>query len=195
MADHRLERTADPAFDDAVAALREVRLRPDILLEEVPAPKRLAPQALALAADVGDQDDDVELASGRFVLLRDPAEPAPWLGPWRIVTYSKAQLEPDVASDPVLSRIGWTWLREALERHDAGHRALAGTVTRVVSERFGELEGEPTTVDLEIRASWSPAGAPQDLGRHLLAWCDVLGEIGGLPPLPEGVALLPGGRW
>lgn len=193
MADPRLARPSDPAFDAAVAALRQVQLRPEVLLEQVPAPSRLAPHALALSADVVQPDDDeIELANGRFVLLHDPAEPTPWEGAWRVVTFSKAQLDADVASDPVLAQMGWAWLGEALARHDADHRALAGTVTTVISERFGQLDGEPTTVDLEIRASWSPGGAPETIGAHLRAWADVLGELGGLAPLAEGVALLPG---
>jgi len=45
---------------------------------------------------------------------------------------------------------------------------------------------------MEVRASWTPADA--DLGRHLLAWSDLLCTIAGLPPLPEGVVALPGQR-
>ncbi|MFI5100353.1 MAG: DUF3000 family protein, partial [Actinomycetes bacterium] len=56
------------AFQRALEALRSVRLRPEIDLEETPAPQRLAPHAVALSADVVAADDS-ELGTGRFVLL------------------------------------------------------------------------------------------------------------------------------
>ena len=38
-----------------------------------------------------------------------------------------------------------------------------------------------------MRASWTPLG---DLGEHLEAWATLLCTVGGLPPLPDGVAPL-----
>ena len=45
--------TADEATDfrAALASLRDLHLRPEIALEEAPAPQRLAPYALALSAE------------------------------------------------------------------------------------------------------------------------------------------------
>ena len=62
----------------------------------------------------------------------------------------------------------------------------------VVSERFGGLADRVTTVELEVRASWTPLDAR--LGEHLLAWSDLLCQVAGLPPLPDGVVALPGPR-
>ena len=45
---------------------------------------------------------------------------------------------------------------------------------------------------MEIRASWTPADPA--VGVHLQAWADMLGTVGGLPPLPAGVTALPGRR-
>ena len=39
-------------FRTALTSLREVRLRPEMVLEEAPAPQRLAPYAIALTAEV-----------------------------------------------------------------------------------------------------------------------------------------------
>ena len=69
--------------------------------------------------------------------------------------------------------------------------AEAGTVTRVVSESFAGLADREPTVEMEVRASWTPRG---EIGAHLLAWSDLLCTIAGLPPLPEGVVALPGQR-
>ena len=182
-------------FAQAVQDLRGARLRPEVRLTEVPAPSRIAPYAVALTAEVvtaGISEEGDELASGRFVLLHDPSAPEPWDGVWRAVTFARAELEPELANDPLLGAVGWSWLMEALAHHDARYVAEGGTVTRVVSESFAGLDDRPATVEMEIRASWTPTGP--DLGSHLHAWADLLCTIAGLPPLPEGVVALPGQR-
>ena len=182
-----------PEFTQALSALRTARLRPEVRLTEVPAPQRIAPYAVALTAEVvGSAGDDDELASGRFVLLHDPSAPEPWDGVWRAVTFARAELEPEVASDPMLGAVGWSWLIDALDSHRLSYAAEAGTVTRVVSESFAGLSDRPASVEMEVRASWTPIGA--DIGPHLVAWTDLLCTIAGLPPLPEGVIALPGQR-
>ena len=182
-------------FEQAVHDLRVARLRPEVRLTEVPAPSRIAPYAVALTAEVvtaGGSDEGDELASGRFVLLHDPSAPDPWDGVWRAVTFARAELEPELATDPMLGAVGWSWLMDALAFHDAPFVAEAGTVTRVLSESFAGLDDREATVEMEIRASWTPMGP--DLGIHLQAWADLLCTIAGLPPLPEGVVALPGSR-
>ncbi len=182
-----------PEFARALADLRRVRLRPEIRLTEVPAPQRIAPHAVALTADVLSRvDDEEELASGRFVLLHDPEEPDPWGGPWRAVTFARAELEPEFASEAALGAVGWSWLTDALDDRGLQYAGEAGTVTRVVSESFAGLADRAPTVEMEVRASWTPLGT--NIGEHLLAWSDLLCTIAGLPPLPEGVVALPGPR-
>lgn len=164
-------------------------------LTEVPAPQRIAPYAVALTADiVSSASGDEELASGRFVLLHDPSSPGPWEGPWRAVTFARAELEPELSADPMLGAVGWSWLVDALAARELDYLAEAGTVTRVVSESFAGLADREPTVEMEVRASWTPVGGPSELGEHLLAWSDLLCTIAGLPPLPEGVVALPGQR-
>ncbi len=184
---------AEPTeFAHALRDLHAVRLRPEVRLTEVPAPTRIAPHAVALTGDVLTGPDDDEVATGRFVLLHDPSAPEPWGGTWRVVTFARAELEPELAGDPMLGAVGWSWLTDALAAHDVPFTAEAGTVTRVVSESFADLEDRPPSVEMEIRASWTPLDP--DAGRHLQAWADLLCTIGGLPPLPEGVVPLPGRR-
>ena len=180
-------------FSQALEDLHAARLRPEVRLTEVPAPQRIAPHAVALTADVLDpRDREEELASGRFVVLHDPSAPEPWDGEWRVVTFARAELETEFASEPLLGEVGWTWLSDALESRGLEFHAAAGTVTRVVSESFGGLADRPASVEMELRASWTPQGA--SLGAHLSAWAELMCTIAGLPPLPEGVVSLPGPR-
>ncbi|MGV1005605.1 MAG: DUF3000 domain-containing protein [Candidatus Nanopelagicales bacterium] len=174
-------------FEQAVASLRRVRYRPEIVVEEAPAPLRLAPDAVALSADVIEGDDD--LGSGRLVVLHDPAGQQAWAGTFRVVAFIKATLEPEMASDALLAQVGWSWLQEALDAHDALHHSISGTVTRVTNESFGALAERPLEGQIEIRASWSPD--TPDLGAHAEAWAEVLGQAAGLRPLPPGVSALP----
>lgn len=191
---------ADPApFARGVAQLRAARPRREIELTELPAPRGVAPYSYALGAVVrGDPRHlaDPEVASGRLILLHDPAEPEPWDGDLRLVAYVTAELESDLAVDPLLAEVGWSWLTDALAARAAAYTALAGTVTQTTSTRFGDLAGPPPAADVEIRASWSPvgdrAGRPADLATHVLAWCDLLSSTAGLPP--PGVSALPARR-
>jgi hypothetical protein len=174
-------------FRRAVAALRAATPRSEVVLQETPAPTRLAPHALAMTADI--LVDDEELATGRLVLLHDPAGHEAWQGTFRLVTYVRADLEPEIAADPLLPGVGWTWLTEALAAHGATFLAESGTVTRVISESFGSMSPQPGSAQIEIRASWTPLD--EELGAHLLAWCELLCTTGGLPPMPAGVTALP----
>jgi Protein of unknown function (DUF3000) len=210
------------------------RVRPELAFENQPPPRRLAPFAAAIGATVHDpdlsrgtppgagDDPDTELGWGSFVLLYDPAGQAGWAGPFRVIAYIRAELEPEIAADPLIGQVGWTWLTEALDARTTGYRQVSGTVTRVVTEGFGAKQAEPVATGFELRASWSPSGpgtavpaaaapgsmparsiaaavrsdlAPRDLAGHVAAWCDALCAAVGLPPLPAGVSpLRPGPR-
>lgn len=188
------------AFRQAVGALRAARVRPEIALEAVPAPKRLAPHAYALEASVAVED--AEVADGRLVLLYDPAGREAWHGEFRLVSLTRADLEPEMAADPLLPEVCWSWLTGALEARGAPHRAVGGTVSRTSSHHFGELADRPDATQIEVRASWTPVAAAEagepDLAVHLAAWCELLAACAGLPPAPGeqggGVVPLPNRR-
>ncbi|MDT5040112.1 MAG: hypothetical protein QOE51_1097 [Actinoplanes sp.] len=169
---------APEAFTHAVAGLRGAAPREEILLEEIAAPQRLAPWGFALSATV--LRDGEEVASGRLILLHDPAGHEAWQGNLRLVTLVTAELESDMAGDPLLPAVAWTWLTDALEQHEAGHTAIGGTITQTTSTRFGELAGPAPTADLEVRASWTPTSG--ELSAHLHGWCAMLASTAGLPP-------------
>jgi hypothetical protein len=188
-------------FDSALEALRHATMRPELVIEEVPAPTRLAPHAVALAGEVVPGHDSGAVVPadpigvGRFVLLFDPSGPEPWEGQWRAVTYAKTTMEPEVGGDPLAGEVGWSWLTEALQSRGLSWSAEAGTVTGVTSQSFGALSEREPVVELEIRASWTPEiDAASELDGHVQAWGDLLCTIAGLPPLPDGVVALPGVR-
>jgi hypothetical protein len=190
MAARRTDEGLPDAFEAALASLRSARVRAEVSLEETPAPQRLAPYAVALTADVMSGED--ELATGRLVLLHDPAGHDAWDGTFRLVTYVRADLEAEMAADPVLAGVGWTWLLEALDSRALAYTAVSGTVTRMTSESFGGMADRPTTADIELRASWTPLDVL--VGAHVEAWSELLCTVSGLPPVPTGVAPLPARR-
>ena len=167
-----------------------MRYRGELNVEEAPAPQRLAPFAVALTAEILDPDPNQgeDLASGRFVLLHDPDGVDAWAGTFRVVSFVRAILEPDLAGDPLLGSVGWSWLVESLVTCGAPHTAIGGTVTRVNSESFGALQsdvgGEGIRGQIEIRASWTPVGDPDELSQHALAWSSVMSTAAGLLPAP-----------
>lgn len=172
-----------PAFRSAVDALHAARLRPELEVEPTRPPKRLAPYAYALEAAVVDGEDD--LADGRLVLLHDPAGHDAWQGTFRLVTLVRAELEPEMASDPLLPEVCWSWLTGALEARGLSYGEAGGTVTRAGSHYFGALGSRRPATQIEIRASWTPRegrGGVPDTGAHLMAWGDLLCQIAGLPP-------------
>jgi hypothetical protein len=177
--------TAPPIFREAVDSLQKTLVRAEVRVEPIRAPQRLAPWTYAISADVRTADGD-ELATGRLVLLYDPEGVEAWDGVLRLVAFASAELDPEMAGDPLLPQVGWTWLTEALGVRGAEHHAVGGTVTQTTSTRFGDLRGPQTSVALELRGSWTAASS--DMSPHLLAFADLLSTAAGLPP--EGVTVL-----
>jgi hypothetical protein len=177
---------APELFRHAVSALTAVRPRPEVRLEEMRSPGRLAPYSFALSAEVTGAAE--ELATGRLILLHDPDGQRAWNGVLRLVAYVRAELDAEQAADPLFPEVGWSWLTEALDAASAagaGWKALGGTVTRTSSARFGDISGPARTHDLELRASWTATDA--ELTSHGEAFCDLLANVVGLPPV--GVTL------
>jgi len=180
----RGEHDTPPAFARALAAMTALRPRPEVVVSETPAPTRLAPYAVALAAEIVVDEED--LATGRLVLLHDPAGQDAWAGTSRFVAYVRAAVEQDLADDQLLCEVAWSWLTESLASRGAPHTAGSGTVTRTVSQGFGGLFGDPARSEVEIRASWTPTGdspGASDAGAHALAWTDLLATAAGLAPV------------
>ncbi|AIX99862.1 hypothetical protein ART_0264 [Arthrobacter sp. PAMC 25486] len=173
-------------FHSALASLRDARHRSELTLAEVPAPARLAPFGVAIGAEVRLEGE--EMATGRFILLHDPHGSELWGGKFRIVTYIRAELESDIGNDALLGNVAWAWLVEALESQGAQYSNAGGTATRILSESYGALAARPDSIDLELRASWTPEGT--SMTSQLEAWANIVCTFAGLPPVPDGVTLL-----
>ena len=199
----------EPAeFRDAVQSLHDASVRPEIEVGSIRPPQRLAPYSYALGVEVSPPDagdpnlvptDSSGSSFGRLVLLYDPEGQDAWNGTFRLVAFIQAEVEAALANDPLLPRVAWSWLAEALGVPEGGTestppfgsdvpavRALGGTVTSTTSVRYGDIAGPPQAHQLELRASWT-ATSPE-LAGHLEAFCEVLSSVAGLPP--TGVASL-----
>jgi hypothetical protein len=174
-------------WEEVVASIKKIELRPEFILEEVPAPARLAPHSFALSLDVVNSEDE-DLASGRFVVLHDPAGQDTWDGTVRIVTFVRAPIEADVASDEIFDEVAWSWIMDALTQESTGFHNISGTVTRTVSKSFAGIEDRERESDVEIRASWTPNS--NDIGNQLSAWLVFVEQCSGLLPMPSGVSAI-----
>jgi hypothetical protein len=185
-------------FEEMIDLLRTFTPRSEIILEEVPAPQKLAAYSFAFTADIsngalGDSEDEV--ASGRFVILHEPGGQDTWEGDFRCVTFMRADVDSEMQEDPLLPEVGWNWLLDSLNATGAMYNAPSGTVTRVSSASFGKLSPRNDESEIEIRASWSPViTSPDEMFAHVQAWCNLITEVAGLPPLPEGVSTIASAR-
>jgi hypothetical protein len=165
-------------------------IRSDITVSEIAAPSNLAPDAIALAADVNPprHGSDSGFGTGRFVLLHDPDEPEEWGGAFRVICFAQAPLETEIGLDPFLADVAWSWLVDALDNRGARYTAEAGTATKIISTGYGELAGEGSGAQIELRASWTPLDG--EFAAHVEGWGELLCMLAGLPPVAEGVSLL-----
>ncbi|GED97843.1 DUF3000 domain-containing protein [Gordonia crocea] len=194
-------RSGDPAdFSLAVESLQAATVRSDIEVSPIRPPQRLAPYSYALGAEVAvPETDDIPTDSsgsafGRLIVLYDPEGHEAWNGTIRLVAYIQVDMEADLATDPMLPEVAWSWLTDALgvpegENSSSAHEstgqapvltALGGTVTSTTSVRYGDIAGPPRAHQLELRASWTALEV--SLNPHLEAFCDVLATAAGLPP-------------
>lgn len=185
-------------FQQLIDHLRTVETRAEIILEEVPAPQKLATFAYSFSADVSNGQlegqlggHDNQIASGRFVLLHEPGGQDTWEGEFRCVTFIRAAVDEAMQADPLLPEVGWNWLLDSLASHGCRYAAPSGTVTRVSSASFGMLSPRSLSSEIEIRASWTPlVTTPQEIMGHIEGWCNLIAEVAGLPPIVDGVAAI-----
>jgi hypothetical protein len=177
-------------FAAALEAIRKAAVRPELVINEIPAPGQLAPFAVALAADVrpARHGSDSELGTGRFILLYDADEPEAWGGRFRVVCFAQAPLETEIGLDPFLADVAWSWLVDALDARGAHYTSASGTATKIISTGFGELAKQGDGAQIELRASWTPL--EHNVTAHVEGWGELLCMLAGLPPLGEGVSML-----
>lgn len=170
---------APEMFRNAVLSLSAVRPRSEMQLKPIPAPRSLAPWTYAWSVELCGAG--YASATGRLVLLHDPDGQDGWDSTLRLVSFVRAELDAELADDPLLAAVSWSWLADALGSAGAEHTALGGTVTQTSSTRFGAIAGRERTNDIELRASWSPLG--DSLTVHAEAFCELIAAAAGLPPV------------
>ena len=192
------ESGAGPAeFRAAVASMRAASLRPEVFCEEMPAPQRIAPYSSALSADV--TVDDVDLGTGRIILLHDPAGNDAWNGTFRCVAYARAEIDPELISDPMLAAVGWSWLSRGPRgprcgvRRDVGHRhERRDRELRRHGGRGGHRPDRgPRVLDARAPPTRTSRSTSVRTSRRGPSCC---APSAGLPPVPEGVTAIPSRR-
>jgi len=184
---YKLDPKAPAQFKAAAMGLTELMLRNELETEQIPAPKEIAPYALAFSAQVPNPaDTPMNRGVGRLVFLHNPEEFDTWGSNMRIIAYGKSPLESDVAMQEDAANYWWEWLMRALDYRGAKYSHEAGTITRMTSTGMGALATDRENTEIEIRASWSPT--EDDLGAHLGAWQDLISGMAGYPIGGEGVA-------
>ena len=160
---------ASAEFQLAVEQLRKVSIRPELELTQIPAPSKMAHDAIAFSVSIKDESigDLTNGGTGRFVLLHDLKPHEQWGSTFRIVTFAKSALEPSIVEFDDGSNSGWAWLLDALAASNAPFINEAGTATKIFSKGFGALSQEPNHAELEVRASWTPT---ESFDAHLTAW-------------------------
>lgn len=195
MTTRTVKSSAPAPFRRAVAAIEAAVWRPELVIEPLPSPQRIAPWSAAVGAEVTIRGDEV--GNGRLVLLYDPAGNSAWDGTFRCVGFARSEVDPEMVTDPLLASVGWSWLVDALANHEADYVAPSGTVTSVASESFGGMADDPARAEVEIRASWTPVlDDGEGFAAHLAAWGDLLCMVAGIPPLnviglADGIHALP----
>jgi len=166
-------------FQGMLSGIGEVESRDEIVLTQIPSPKGIAPEAIAISAEVAHETASDHGVS-RLVYCRDPEMPEGWNSEFRIIGYAKSPIELEMAKDDYTAAMPWEWLKDCLKASGAQFSHEAGTTTTVISTGHGSLVAQPQHGELEIRASWAPLDF--DLSSHLRGWIELVALISGLPP-------------
>jgi hypothetical protein len=189
MSFYALDSDAPAQFAAAALSLTEPALRSELETSQIPAPDRIAPWALAFAAQAPNPaDTPMNRGVGRVVFLHDPEQFDVWGSNMRVIAYGKSPLENDMGVEEDVAHYWWSELMRALNTHGATFTNEAGTVTKMSSTGMGSLANDPNSSEVEIRASWSPTD--DDLGKHFAAWQDIIAAMAGFGMDGEGVTRL-----
>ena len=183
---YTLDKSAPDQFKLAAMGLKEAMLRSELETNEIPAPPKIAPFALAFSAQVPNPaDTPMNRGVGRLVFLHNPEEFDTWGSNMRVIAYGKSPLENDLGMQEDAANYWWEWLMRALEFRGAKFSHEAGTITKMSSTGMGALATDKDHSEVEMRASWSPQ--EDNLGPHFAAWQDLIAGMAGFEIGGEGV--------
>lgn len=152
---------------------------PALLVHEIRAPKRVAPFAAAVAVDSRKNLGAQPLGRSSLVILWDDNQFDVWGGRLRLIGQMRIQIDAELGWDPILAEAVWTGLTQNLAEAGADYHNLVGTVTRELSESFGGLELRESSLNLEVRCSWTALSA--NLAPHLEGWAGTVLQAAGIP--------------
>lgn len=175
------------AFTQALLSIRRASRHRLIERQEVPPPSRLAPFSAALALHTRSERNAESVASGHFVVLYDPNGQLGWNGDFRLVAHIRSEVDDDMGRDPLLAEALWGYADECLREADPAFHDFTGSVTREISESFGNLQLRGSAFTVELRASWTPSST--NIGAHLGAWENLMALTSGAyaPRFLQGV--------
>ena len=168
-------------FETALMSLRHAHRPRTLLFSEAQAPTTLAPWAATLNVETVAQNHHCPLATGSFVVLYDPHSQVGWNALFRLVVTMRAQVDHDMITNPLMGEVVWNWTHDCLKQAGAGFHDITGTVTREISESFGRVSLAVSSLNVELRASWSP-NTPY-LGEHLDGFGLLLCRTAGIMPV------------
>jgi hypothetical protein len=193
MSFYKLDQEAPAQFAAAALSLGEPILREELTTEQIPAPHKIAPWALAFAAQAPNPaDTPMNRGVGRIVFLYDEDQHETWGSNMRVIAYGKSPLENDLGIEEDVAHFWWEELMRSLKNHGALFSHEAGTVTKMTSTGMGSLANDPNASEVEIRASWSPQH--DELGPHLAAWQDLIASMAGFGLDGAGVTRISTGK-
>jgi hypothetical protein len=168
-------------FATRLAPIGTLPERSEIQLTQIPAPKGIAEEAVAVSAEViHAEHSEADRGVGRLVICRDSSYPAGWNSDYRIILYAKSPVDLDMGKDDVVDELPWNWLMDSLEVKSANFHSEAGTTTRILSTGHGSLSAQSQHAEIEIRASWAPED--EDFSKHLDSFQRLMALISGLDP-------------
>lgn len=180
------EEPENPAaeFSAALLSIKQTALREELSIAQLAAPQDIATHSIAFSAELKSETSEVsgKLGTGRFVLFWSPEPQENWTSNFRVVCFARSPLESDIGRESDGVDVTWDWLTSALNNSGAEHAALAGTTTRIISTGHGMMDQQSEHSEIEIRASWSPAGT--DLRKHLEAWQNLVCVMSGYSIAP-----------
>lgn len=172
-----------PDFAAALISMRDSHVDGSLQIQEVPAPRQLAPWAAAVEVTTVEGSPDYPVGRATLVVLYDPEQVELWGSPLRLVGQARIDVDGDQAGDPLLGEVLWATLADNFSRFGADALGAVGTVTKEISQTFGGLQLRGSELNVELRCSWSPKDL--DLSAHLSAWTETLRMNSGV--LPQGV--------
>lgn len=165
-------------FAEACLGLAEPKLRAELDTVQIDAPDKIAPFALAFAAQVPNRaETPMNRGVGRIVFIYDQSQSETWGSNMRVIAYAKSPYENEMALEDDYANFCWELLTRSLARNQVRYSHEAGTVTKMTATGMGSLSDEKVGSEVEIRASWSPTDL--DLGAHFAAWQDLVAGLAG----------------